>query len=360
MVSNISANEKEFEFTLQWHLTAKCDYHCQHCYMYDSSTYKQELENELEYKTCLKIIDDFYKSINHWGIPGRINFTGGDPLLKDRFFDILEYANGKRITTGILGNPTHLDYKTAKKLKEAGVSHFQISIDGMEETHDKLRGKKGSFKEAIRAIHILEDVAIPSVVMFTLSKINVNELISVINLVSKEGASGFDFARVVPIGKGINLKEQMLTPQEYRALLLRVIEEYKLLKESGFRTHFGRKETLWTLLYQELGLLKPLSNNKEIIYSGCSVGWGTMAILADGTVLACRRLPVVIGKVPRQSIRRIFVNSKVLNIMRDYASMRKCGKCELVQFCRGCPAVSYGASGDFRSEDPQCWMKMEK
>ncbi|CAD6492420.1 MAG: Coenzyme PQQ synthesis protein E [Candidatus Argoarchaeum ethanivorans] len=342
-------------FTLQWHLTAKCDQHCKHCYMYDSPTYEQEVRNELKYETCLNIIDDFSNAIDHWGISGRINFTGGDPLLKERVFDIIEYARRKSIAVGILGNPNHLDYKTAKKLKDLGVIRYQISIDGMEETHDSLRRKKGAFEDAIRAINVLNDVGIPSVVMFTLSKINANELIDVIRLVAKEGVSIFDFARMVPIGSSMKLKEQMLSPQEYRALLLRVLEEYKRLQENGTKTHYGRKENLWTLLYHELGLIKPLPKDKETIYPGCAIGCSILTILADGTVLACRRLPLAIGNVPNQSIREIFIHSKEHNRMRQVEGMKKCGRCELLQFCRGCPAVAYGVHGDYMAEDPQCW-----
>lgn len=345
-------------FTLQWHLTAECDQHCRHCYMRDSDTYESELNNPLGFKGCKKIIDNFSQTLDRWGIPGRINFTGGDPLLRQDFFDILKYARNKGLVVGILGNPNHLDYDSAKKLKDLGLYRYQVSIDGLEKTHDKFRGRKGIFKNTIRAIHVLEEVGVPSVVMFTLSKQNANELIEVINIVAKEGASFFDFARLVPIGSAKKLKEQMVIPQEYRELLLRVLEEYKKLQENGCRTHFGRKENLWTLLYQELGLLKPLPKDKETIYSGCSIGCSILTILADGTVLACRRLPVKIGKVPKQSIREIFINSKVINHMRNIDAMRKCGKCELRQFCRGCPAVSYGVRGDYMAPDPQCWKEV--
>ena len=353
-----SANMEKRRFILQWHLTAKCEYNCQHCYMHDSPTYKSELKNELDFNTCLRIIDDFSNTLDHWKIHGRINFTGGDPLLKEGVFDIMEYAREKDISIGILGNPDKINYTTAGKLKDLGVSRYQISIDGLEETHDRLRGKKGAFKDAIRAIRILEDVGIPTVVMFTLSKVNAHELIDVIRLVAREGVSIFDFARLVPIGNGKNLKEQMLTPREYRTLLLKVLEEYKKLQEKGCRTIFGRKDHLWRLLYQEVGLLKPLPKDRETIYSGCGIGINLLTILADGTVFPCRRLPIKIGEVPRQSIREIFIESKVLNRMRDINSMQKCGKCELRQFCRGCPAVAYGAYGDYTAKDPQCWKEV--
>lgn len=345
-------------FTLQWHVTAKCEQDCMHCYLYENPTYERELKNELSFEESCKIIDDFSNTFDNWGMPTWISFTGGDPLTRKDIFDLISYARERGIGIGILGNPNHLDYSTAMKLKEEGVTRYQVSIDGLEETHDRLRGRKGLFKDTIRAIHVLEEAGIPSVVMSTVSKENADELIEVIRTVAKEGVSIFDFARVVPIGAGEQLRGQMLSPQEYKNLLLKILEEYKLLQETGCQTHFGRKDHLWTLLYQELGLLKPMPKDKETIYGGCGIGSGILTLLADGTVYACRRLPVEIGKVPEQSIKDIFINSPEHNKMRQIEKMHKCSKCELMQFCRGCPAVAYATYNDYMAPDPQCWKEV--
>jgi len=324
--------------------------------MHDAPTYNGETTDELDFNSCIKIIDDFTRTLDHWGIRGRINLTGGDPLLKENIFEIIKYASKKNILVGILGNPDRINYVTARKLKELGILNYQISIDGMEETHDAFRGKKGAFREVIKAIHILNSVGIESDVMFTVCKANAPELIDVIRLAAREGVSKFHFARLVPTGKGAELKKDMLAPKEYRALLLNILEELKKLEETGCKTKFSRKDHLWTLLYHELGLRKPLPNYREMIYSGCSIGINMMTILADGTVLPCRRLPIIIGKVPQQSLRDIFINSIELNRMREIESLKKCGRCDLIQFCRGCPAVAFGATNDYIGEDPQCWM----
>lgn len=293
-------------------------------------------------------------------MPIKINFTGGDPLLREDIFELLRYARNKEIGLGILGNPNLLNHEIAKKLNDVGVTSYQVSIDGLEKTHDRLRGRKGLFKDTIRAIHILEEVGITSVVMFTLSRENADELIRVIQTVAKEGVSVFDFARIVPIGAGEQLRGQMLSPQEHKRLLLEILEEYKHLQENGCKTYFGRKDHLWHLLYQELGLLKPLPKDKETVYGGCGIGSSTLTILADGTVYACRRLALKIGKIPEQSIRDVFINSSELNKMRHVDKMQKCSKCELVQFCRGCPAVAYATYGDYMAPDPQCWKDVGK
>jgi MoaA/NifB/PqqE/SkfB family radical SAM enzyme len=119
---------------------------------------------------------------------------------------------------GILGNPEYLDKDTALKLKRAGVTRYQLSIDGLQETHDSFRSK-GSFNQTLKGIEVLNQVGIPSVVMFTLSKQNADELIPVINLVAEKQVKIFDFARLVPTGKGMQLRNQILEPREYRPSL---------------------------------------------------------------------------------------------------------------------------------------------
>ena len=347
------------QFLLQWHLTARCEESCRHCYMHDSPSYRSELDNELSPVQCLTVLEDFTRTVRSWGVEGRINFSGGDPLLRKDLLDLVKEASSRGFFVGILGNPHLLTEEAARALKKAGVSRYQISIDGLEKTHDSLRGRKGAFKDALRAIRALNKVGLPSVVMFTLSRLNASELIGVIRLCARETVRIFDFARLVPTGTGRSLKDEMLGADEYRELLLRVLEEYRRFEAAGCATYFGRKENLWVLLYHELGLLPPMPRQKDTIYSGCSVGSRIMTILADGTVLSCRRLPVKLGRVPGRSLREIFISSKNHRRLRSVEKMERCSGCRLLPFCRGCPAVAHGATGDFLAGDPQCWKVVE-
>lgn len=339
-------------FIIQWHVTARCDQKCKHCYMYDDN-YKKELDNELSNKDCRKVIDDFAKSLKHWHIKGRISFSGGDPLLKKGFLNLVEYARKKDLNIVILGNPYHINEKVARKLKKLGISRYQISIDGMEKVHDYFR-RPGSFKESVRALKCLKKEGIKTAVMFTLSKTNASELIKVIRFVAKLGIDEFDFSRYVPIGYGKNFFN-VINGKEYRNLLLKVLKEYKKLEKEGYKTKFGRKESLWKLLYYEKGLIKQLPSDKCTIYGGCSLASKGLTILSNGVVYPCRRLPIEIGKVPEQSIKNIFVKSKLLEELRNLENYEKCKKCELEQFCRGCPAVAYALTNNVFAPDPSCW-----
>jgi radical SAM protein with 4Fe4S-binding SPASM domain len=307
----------------------------------------------------MRILDDFTDMTRSMGVGARINFSGGDPLLRKDLLTLAREASSRGFSVGILGNPHLVTPPLARRLLDSGVSRYQLSIDGLEGTHDSLRGRAGAFRDALRAIKVLNDARLPSVVMFTVSRLNAAELVPVIDICASRKVRVFDFARLVPGGTGKGLAGELVGAKEYRQLLLDVLDKYRQLEREGCDTYFGRKENLWTLLYGELGLLPSLPHERGMIYSGCSVGSRIMTVLADGTVLACRRLPVKIGKVPGRHLREIFINSKNHRRMRACERLKKCQRCELLPYCRGCMAVAYGARGDFQAGDPQCWKVLD-
>ena len=83
-------------FNLQWHITARCDQHCKHCYVFDSEFYASEVSNQLDSQACIRIIDDFASLRQRWGFLGMVSFSGGDPLLREDFIP------PKRVSLGIL------------------------------------------------------------------------------------------------------------------------------------------------------------------------------------------------------------------------------------------------------------------
>lgn len=81
-----------------------------------------------------------------------------------------------------------------------------------------------------------------------------------------------------------------------------------------------------------------------------------ISILPNGDAYACRRFESKVGNVFEEKLKNIFLKNE--EKYRDFNKFVKCGKCELLGFCRGCPAVSYGDTGDFYGEDPQCWKSL--
>jgi radical SAM protein with 4Fe4S-binding SPASM domain len=342
---------------IQFHLTVKCDSRCKHCYQFESDSYASELKNELSLSDVLAILDDYENTLVRWNANGFISFSGGDPMLRDDLLDIVRHASSlKRVqSVNILGNPYHITAKTAEALYQAGVRHYQISIDGNEATHDDLR-LPGSYHESIRALKLLKKAGIDTAIMFTLSKRNHTDLLDVIHLANEIGVGSFTFARLSSIGHGKILGTETLHPNEFRAIYLAALKEYDKIIQVNDSIRFPKKDHLWVPLFWELGHLNK-EDLKRYHIGKCGMGERHLTILSDGTAVACRRLPIPLGKLPHQSIRKVFLESKFLHQVRDIGNFEKCGRCRFGAICLGGPAVAHGHYGRPFAPDPQCWVE---
>ena len=280
------------------------------------------------------------------------SITGGDPILHPNFWDLLEKLHEKQVHYGILGNPFHLTPDVCKRLKDLGCRQYQLSLDGLRQTHDYFR-KPGSFDITLEKIKVLQDAGVRASIMTTVSKTNMGEITGIIDTVVEHEVGLFSFARYCPTSLE---KTNQMSAQEYQQLLGDIWEKYEEYKDS--KTFFTLKDHLWTLFLYEKGLFKIPSNLKDdVIYDGCNCGNNHLTILPNGDVFACRRMDSKVGNALNESIFDIFTGSK-MDEYRKFEEFEKCSKCELLRFCRGCPAVSYGYTHNMYSPDPQCWKEI--
>lgn len=337
-------------FSFQWHITDECDQRCKHCYIYSSGEH-----------TCIDSMNweqmehTFYNCIDFCNVYGRTPYfyiTGGDPILHQDFWKLLELIRKHDIKFTILGNPFHLNYDVCKKLKSAGCEKYQMSLDGLRKTHDWFR-KPGSFDCTLEKVDCLNKSGIRSIIMTTVSKTNINEVPGIIDEVVKAGVNVFAFARYVPSGGDLDAS---LTSEEYRELLATCDKKYKAYKAKGCDTFFNKKDHLWTLYEYEIGEFHiPENLNPDMIYGGCNCGNCHITILPTGDIYACRR--VADSKVGNVFVDRIAdLWETKFEDYRIYEKFEKCNKCKLKPWCRGCPAVAKGTHGSFYADDPQCWL----
>lgn len=346
-LQDIFVKDEELIFVVQWHLTDACDFHCKHCYI------NRDSKEELRFEQISPTIDEFSSVTKRLNIKGRINFTGGNPLLRPDIFDILKHARSKDLEFGILGNPT-ASVGELKKLKELGIVKYQISLDGFKENHDYIRGE-GTFDKARDFLKLLKQERIAPDVMATVTKRNIADIPELAKyLYENKLVNRFDFARLVPIGRGKELESDLPLPQEYKQFMYKMLEVYKELKQKNLNYRIGTKDPLWSLVFYELGESMH-EHSKAVICGGCGVGVASITIDTDGTIQSCRRIDDQIGNIIKDSLWSTFINSTELNKLRNYSAIDGCGTCELISACRGCRAVAKGVYGSCFDKDPCCW-----
>jgi radical SAM/SPASM domain protein of ACGX system len=341
-------------FSVQWHITDMCDQRCKHCYIFAEEVNKKI--NEMTYEEMVHTLDEIKDMCKKMNKLPYIYLTGGDPILHPKFWDLLELFKENNIPFTIMGNPFHLNLEVLKKMKSYGLEKYQMSLDGMEKTHDWFR-KPGSFKITLEKIKDINDAGIKSVIMTTVSKSNIKEIPDIIDTVVKNKVRIFAFSRYCPTSLE---KTPGIDALEYRKLLDTCFKKYKKYIEEDTYTIFNLKDHLWKLYLYEEGLYKlPDTINEGFIYDGCHCGIGHITILPNGDVYACRRMESKVGNIFLNHLIDIW-NSKELDEYRKVDEFTKCSKCKLKLFCRGCPAVTKGLTGNMYNEDPQCWMEVEK
>ncbi|MBR1743127.1 MAG: radical SAM/SPASM domain protein, ACGX system [Lachnospiraceae bacterium] len=341
-------------FSFQWHITETCDQRCKHCYIFSQDVAKQPDQMSFdEMLETLSNIEDFCKT---FGREPYLFLTGGDPILHPDFWELMEELNKRNISFTIMGNPFHLTEDVCKRLKEAGCVRYQLSLDGMRETHDWFR-MPGSFDTTLSKIPILKKAGIRSIIMTTVSDKNIDEIPELIDTVVEHGADVFSFGRYVPSGEPGDTSNG-ITPERYRKFLDTCHKKYQAYEEAGVETYFNRKDHLFTLYEYEEGIFQiPEDADPEMIYGGCNCADCTITILPTGDVYACRRVAESkVGNVYTDRLADLWL--KPMEEYRQFDRFTKCSKCKLLAWCRGCPAVAKGTNGSFYAEDPQCWMEV--
>jgi MoaA/NifB/PqqE/SkfB family radical SAM enzyme len=127
-----------------WNMTRRCNLKCIHCY---SSSDNIDYPDELTTQEGKELIADLAK----FGSPV-ILFSGGEPFLRQDLLELAQHAVDKGMRAVISTNGTLITKELAAKLQKIGLSYVGVSLDGLEKTHDRFRGHKGAFDEAMRGI----------------------------------------------------------------------------------------------------------------------------------------------------------------------------------------------------------------
>ena len=339
-------------FSFQWHITDECDQRCKHCYIFSEDNCKK-----LDQMTWKQMKETFYNCLDFCKVYHRLPYfyiTGGDPILHPDFWKLLGLMKENGIPFTILGNPFHLNDENCRKMKEYGCEKYQLSLDGMRETHDWFR-KPGSFDITLEKIDCIKKAGIRAVILTTVSGTNIDEIPDIIDTVAAHGADVFAFARYCPTSEE---KDVGIEPLRYRKLLEDCDRKFKEYEAAGCKTYFNKKDHLWTLYEYETGEFQiPKAAEEGMIYGGCNCGNCHLTILPTGDIYACRRVQnSKVGNVFTDRIADVWLCQ--MEQYRDYTKFKKCAKCELLAWCRGCPAVASGQDGNFYAADPQCWKEV--
>lgn len=321
--------------TFQWHITEQCNFRCSHCYQ-DSFT-----DPGLSFDQEIIVLDKIRKFAAscrevHGFCKVHINFTGGEPFIRDDFLELIsESKKEEGLTCGILTNgylPQDLE-----RLKELGPSFIQISLEGNEQTNDEIRGK-GSFEKIVNSLKAYKRHKIPFIISFTANSQNYAQFPEVVKIGKKYGAARVWTDRYIPASADDKLTMNAAQASEF-------FHSIKKAQDKNRYSLFGNTDVSSGRALQFLACGGPP-------YS-CSAGKHLLTILSNGDLLPCRRMPINIGNALSDDFVDVYLNNTT--IREIHKPVQECEQCYYAKTCNGgLKCLSYALLEDFNRKDPNC------
>ncbi|MBN1794388.1 MAG: radical SAM protein [Candidatus Omnitrophica bacterium] len=327
---------------IQWHITRTCNMRCRHCYQDSFAS-----EGELGWDGLVRIADGIISFCSARGLRAVINLTGGEPFLKREFFQLAEYLNRADaieelmvITNGMpLSDELHQRLSGVTKL-----STVKISLEGVSDPANGRIRPKGSWSrvvEHMRRWRALDRFAI--VLMFTVSRTNMDEVPRLFDFCVAEDLSGFIIERFIPLGQGIGMRDQVLDGSDWRTLVGWLTERCEIRVPPEALAPY---KAFWVVYV-------PHDGSFELRGAPCIIGDNGFCIMEDGEVFPCRRLPVSVGNLLKMPVESILASDTLTALHTRERLGGECARCGL-SACLGCRAIAYALTGDLLGEDPQC------
>jgi radical SAM protein with 4Fe4S-binding SPASM domain len=333
-------NKKYVPISAIWEITLDCNMHCMHC---GSSAGKARL-NELSTEEGLNLCKEF----NQLGT-GIVTLIGGEPFLRKDWYRLSQEIRDYGIDLTFISNGFTIDENIVSKLRKLEPYAVAISLDGaIAETHDSIRGLKGSFDKCLSSLELLKNADLPTSIITTLHKKNVKDLSKI---------------REMILGKEIAWQIQMAGPTGRfpKKLLLSEEEFYSVaMFISSSRNQYSTKE-LPIMGAHNFGYHSHILGNIMITptWKGCPAGISTIGITSEGGVKGCLSLPdeFIEDNIRNKSLTDIWNIPDFAAYNRNFKKddlKGECSSCKYGKSCKGgCSTVSTTLSGEFHN-NPYC------
>jgi heme b synthase len=332
-----------------WEVTRSCNLACIHC---RASAKYGPYAGELTTDEALRLVD----AIAAVSKPVII-LTGGEPLLRPDIFEIAAYGDNKGLRMVLATNGTLVTEQIAGDMLKSGIKRVSISIDGMNaEMHDAFRNVAGAFAGALTGIEAMKAAGMEFQISTTITKANLDQLPGIMDLAVRLGAAAHHIFLLVPTGRGKEMSEQAISPDEYENTLSWFYEKSlncPIQLKATCAPHYYRilKQRKGRQLTRTTGA----ENALHSVTRGCLGGSSFCFISHTGQVQPCGYLEVDCGQIKEKSFRDIWNSSPVFSDLRDLNKYKgKCGHCEFIKVCGGCRARAYEITGDYLAPEPFC------
>lgn len=325
-------------------LTSLCQLRCTHCF----NNSGPENARQIEFEMIERILDE----VASWQV-SRIRLSGGEPTLYSRFDDVVRACQRRGISVVLNTNGQYsrsmLDY-----LRGAPIELFIVSVDGLAEGNDAIRGP-GSFARAIQACQTLIESGQKLMLCCHVTAATVRDVGGLIDLAARLGCD-FKVSPVRPIGRArTSMEGPIVTPAQYVQVVKTVVER--------------RRSTHTIRLFTDFDILEPLEGGHECVRdparASCKAGRTMVNIDFDGRIYPCAFLATPAGEfsagtIYEGTIESAWRSAAAFEPLRVHTKSSECKSCLHYQArcVGGCPAISHFTYGVLDALDPTCFASL--
>lgn len=320
---------------ISWNVTRACNLKCKHCYRDAGKKDSNELNTEEARGLLGEIARAGFKIVI---------LSGGEPLARADIYELISCARSFGLVPVLGTNGTLIDKETAQRLKEAGLKRAGISLDSVDsKVHDEFRQVKGAWLKSVDAMRACKSIGLEFQVHTTVTRYNREGVEKITDLACEIGACAHHIFFLVPTGRGKEIEESVISPEDYETLLRGILKKQK-------NTTIELKPVCAP---QFIRIAKQLNLSLRF-QRGCLAGISYCCILPDGDVHPCPYLPLRLGNVRELKFSAIWQENQILKELRSLDYKGKCALCGYKDTCGGCRARAYHYSGDYMDEDQIC------
>jgi len=284
-----------------------------------------------------------------------VTLIGGEAYLREDWVDIVREIKRRGMSPTMTTGGRGITPERARQAAEAGLDSASVSIDGVEETHDRLRGVKGSHRAAFEALTNLRAAGVRVSCNTQINRLSLPDLPELLESIARAGVHSWQIQLTVPMGRAADEPEVLFQPYDMLELFPLLGKLKARCDELGVRLwpgnnigYFGPYETA----------LKGTMPRGHMV--SCGAGRSTLGIEADGAIKGCPSLPTQAwtgGNIRDDSLEDIWERAPELRYTRDRTVSDLWGYCRTCYYADVCRAgctwtsfVFFGKAGN----NPYC------
>lgn len=277
----------------------------------------------------------------------QVHLSGGEPTLRRDLEELIKTLSERGVYTNLITAGVMLDEARLKSLKDAGLEHVQLSIQGANaETTELIGNYKGGFEQKLETAKHTRALGLPLTINAPVHRHNIDQMEDFIQLALDLDAERIEIANVQYYGWAYLNRPALMPERDKVDKQVAIVEEARRALRGILTIDFVTPD-----YYADYP--KP-----------CMGGWGTdaMAITPEGKVLPCHAAETIphlsFDNVKEKSLHEIWTTSSAFNAYRGTDWMQEpCRSCPRKELdFGGCRCQAMALAGDASATDPACML----